>query len=265
MKLPVISGHICQGNHRILFKPLETILINHTGSSTQAEELARQYSLPLQSAANESTQFILHLTNDGIFLQQNTLPVPSPVCVDFTSGKAAYRRGQSEMLAKAIGLNKRKNLKVVDATAGLGRDAFVMATMGCDVTLIERHPLIHLLLENGIQRALENEGTTEPASKLTLFHADALAWLGEAPSVDVIYLDPMYPAKHKSALAKKEMQLFQALLIDHREDTLLLQAALQKARYRVVVKRPIKGDQLAGINPNFTISGRSTRFDVYQK
>ena len=75
----------------------------------------------------------------------------------------------------------------------------------------------------------------------------------------------MYPAKHKSALAKKEMQLFQALLIDHREDTLLLQAALQKARYRVVVKRPIKGDQLAGINPNFTISGRSTRFDVYQK
>jgi len=248
-----------------LFKPLETILINHTSSGAQADKLARQYNLPIQSAADESTRFILHLTNEGLSLQQNTQPAPSPVCVDFTSGKAAYRRGQSEMLAKAIGLNKRKKLQVVDATAGLGGDAFVMATMGCDVILIERHPLIHLLLKNGIQRALESQETSEPANKFTLVHDNALDWLGKNPSVDVIYLDPMYPAKRKSALAKKEMQLFQALLIDHREDTLLLQAALQKARYRVVVKRPIKGDQLGGIRPDFTISGRSTRFDVYQK
>jgi len=240
-----------------------TILINHTNSAVIAEKLARRLKLPIKMAADSSTQFILYLTNEGISLQHNTQPLPSPVQVDFTFGKAAYRRGQSEMLAKAIGLNKRKNLQVVDTTAGLGRDAFVLATLGCKVTLIERHPLIHLLLSNGIQRALDHKATSEPAGKLTLIHANAVDWLSENPSTDVIYLDPMYPTKRKSALAKKEMQLFHALLIDHQEDASLLQASLQKARYRVVVKRPIKGNQLRGINPHFKITGRSTRFDVY--
>lgn len=243
---------------------METILINHTDRTTQAEVLAHQFNLPIKVAADNSTRFILHLTHSGLSLQHNTQPLPSPVHVDFTSGKAAYRRGQSELLAKAIGLNKRKNLQIIDATAGLGKDAFVMATLGCKVTLIERHPLIHLLLSDGIERALNHEETREPASKLSLIHADAVDWLTENPSVDVIYLDPMYPSKRKSAQVKKEMQLFQALLDNPQEDILLLQTALQKARYRVVVKRPIKGAHLAGINPDFKITGRSTRFDVYQ-
>jgi 16S rRNA (guanine1516-N2)-methyltransferase len=243
---------------------VETILINHTDRTTQAEVLAHQFNLPIKVAADNSTRFILHLTHSGLSLQHNTQPLPSPVHVDFTSGKAAYRRGQSELLAKAIGLNKRKNLQIIDATAGLGKDAFVMATLGCKVTLIERHPLIHLLLSDGIERALNHEGTRESASKLSLIHADAVNWLIENPSVDVIYLDPMYPSKRKSAQAKKEMQLFQALLDNPQEDIPLLQAALQKARYRVVVKRPIKGAHLAGIKPDFKITGRSTRFDVYQ-
>ncbi len=242
---------------------METVLINHTNSTTQAEALAHRLDIPIKTAVDSTTCFILHLTNEGLSLQYNTHPAPSPVHVNFTSGKAAYRRGQPELLNKAVGLNKRKNIQIVDMTAGLGRDAFVLATLGCKVTLIERNPLIHVLLGDGIRRALANKETFEPASKLTLIHADAIEWLNENPSADVIYLDPMYPTKHKSALGKKEMQLFQALLNDDQEDTLLLQAALQKARYRVVVKRPIKGQQMAGIRPDFSIRGRSTRFDVY--
>ena len=183
--------------------------------------------------------------------------------VDFTSAKAAYRRGQSELLAKAIGLNKRKNPQVIDATAGLGRDAFVLATLGCKVSLIEHHPLIHLLLADGIQRASINSKTAEPAGRMTVIHANAIDWMAQNPPADVIYLDPMYPPRLKSAKVKKEMQLLQALLDDKPVDQHLLEAALQKARYRVVVKRPLKGNQLEGINPDFAICGRSTRFDIY--
>jgi 16S rRNA (guanine1516-N2)-methyltransferase len=243
-----------------------TILINHTNSTTQAKALAQQLNLPIKLSADKSARFILHLTNKGISLQLNAQSPSSPVRVEFASGKAAYRRGQPELLTKAVGLNKRKSLQVVDATAGLGRDAFVLATQGCHVTLIERHPLIHLLLSDGIKRAHENEKASEPVKKMTLIHANALSWLAQNAPSDVVYLDPMYPASHKSALVKKEMQLFHALLDVHKaEGTHLLESALQVASYRVVVKRPIKGEQLKGITPDFTVNGRSTRFDIYQK
>ena len=48
---------------------------------------------------------------------------------------------------------------MLDATAGLGRDAFVLASLGCQVTLIERVPAVAALLENGIERALLNVET----------------------------------------------------------------------------------------------------------
>jgi 16S rRNA (guanine1516-N2)-methyltransferase len=242
-----------------------TILINHTNSTTQAKALAQQLNLPIKLSANKSTQFILHLTDKGISLQLNAQSPSSPVRVEFASGKAAYRRGQPELLTKAVGLNKRKSLQIVDATAGLGRDAFVLATQGCHVTLIERHPLIHLLLSDGIKRAHENGKVSKPASNMTLVHANALNWLAQNTPSDVIYLDPMYPASRKSALVKKEMQLFHALLDDDKAgEARLLESALQAALYRVVVKRPIKGNQLKGIAPDFTVNGRSTRFDIYQ-
>jgi 16S rRNA (guanine1516-N2)-methyltransferase len=189
--------------------------------------------------------------------------MPSPVRVDFNSGKAAYRRGQTELLAKAIGVYKYKKPLVIDATAGLGQDAFVLATLGCKITLIERHPLIHLILADGIQRALNSPETAEPASRLTLIHADASTWLSQISSAGVIYIDPMFPPRRKSAMVKKEMQLLQALLEGNPAEEPLLPSALQKACYRTVVKRSLKGRPLEGVTPDFAVSGRSTRFDVY--
>ena len=243
---------------------MNTVIINHCDNTAIADTLAAKLQITASNPPPSDTQFLLHVADNGLSLQQHSASAPSPIRIDFSTGKSAYRRGQGELITKAIGLHKRKALSVLDATAGLGRDAYVLATRGCQTTLIERHPLIHCLLEDAIQRALEHPDTHDPASRLKLIHGDAEDWLTRCETVDVVYLDPMYPQRQKSAKAKKEMQLFHALFAGNADSgDHLLKLAKQRASCRVVVKRPLKGVYLNDEKPDFQVTGRSTRFDVY--
>jgi 16S rRNA (guanine1516-N2)-methyltransferase len=67
----------------------------------------------------------------------------SEIFIDFASAANTYRRlhggGNGQPLARAIGLKTYGlPLVVIDATAGLGQDSFVLASLGCHVTMIER-------------------------------------------------------------------------------------------------------------------------------
>jgi len=155
-------------------------------------------------------------------------------------------------------------LRVIDATAGLGRDAFLLAARGCEVRLLEAHPVVHALLADGLRRAAAHDDLAPIVARMHLERADARQRLsGPAVVVDAVYLDPMYPERRRRALAGREMQYFQALLDHATDEATLLAAALSTARRRVVVKRPRKGRPLAGRAPDFSLTGRSTRFDVY--
>jgi 16S rRNA (guanine1516-N2)-methyltransferase len=155
----------------------------------------------------------------------------------------------------------------VDATAGLGRDAFVLAQLGCVVTLIERQPLIAALLEDALQRASADSEVGPIVARMHLLSGNAIdlmgAWAGEPPQV--IYLDPMFPHREKSAQVKKEMRLFRPLAGDDDDASALLESALALATHRVVVKRPRKASAIAGEKPGYVLEGKSSRFDVYPK
>ena len=189
------------------------------------------------------------------------------VWVDFTSGTAQHRRlhGGGELLAKAVGCGKQP--AVWDATGGLGRDSFVLAGLGLNVHIFERHPAVYCLLADGLARALLHPDTAETASRLTLHHADAAEYMprlaAEIGRPQVVYLDPMYPERRKSAAVKKEMAFFHDLVGTAQNDSALLDAALATATARVVVKRPRLGDFLCGRQPDYQYTGKSTRFDVY--
>lgn len=189
------------------------------------------------------------------------------VWVDFTAGAAQHRRlhGGGELLAKAVGRSKQP--AVWDATGGLGRDSFVLAGLGLNVHIFERHPAVYCLLADGLARALLHPDTAETASRLTLHHADAAEYMprlaAEIGRPQVVYLDPMYPERHKSAAVKKEMAFFHELVGTAQNDAALLDAALATATARVVVKRPRLGDFLCGRQPDYQYTGKSTRFDVY--
>ena len=188
----------------------------------------------------------------------------TPFFIDFDSEALLARRQQmnihNEMIAKACGLHKQQGLSILDATAGLGRDAFILACLGAEVTLLERNPVVHALLSNALQRAARQD----IVEQMTLVHDDAKHYCESQPQFDVVYLDPMFPDKKKKALAKKEMQIFQAFIDDADSDDLLAYA-LPCARKRVVVKRPNHAEPLSGQQPSIIFKGKSHRFDVYLK
>jgi 16S rRNA (guanine1516-N2)-methyltransferase len=169
--------------------------------------------------------------------------------------------GRRQLLARAVGLHKDRDLAVLDATAGLGRDGFTLAALGARVTLAERHPTVAALLEDARERALRDPDAAEAAGRTEIVQADARKLIGPPARFDVVYLDPMYPERGKAALAKKELQLLRELTGGDADADGLLEAA--NARRRVVVKRPRSAPPLAGRPPSLALSGSQARFDVY--
>lgn len=218
-----------------------------------------------------SNRYQLVQTSERLELHDTQDQKVGAVYVDFVNGKAAHRRkfggGKGQDLAKAIGLHKIKHPSVIDATAGLGRESFVLATLGCNVTALERNPMVHALLEDGLKRAkaFEDNELQTIIKNITLHHIAAQDYLVklEQDLPDVIYLDPMFPERQKSAQVQKEMRFFHEVVGDDADDDVLLELARHKAKKRVVVKRPRLAPLLAGCEPNFVIKGKAIRFDVY--
>ncbi len=161
--------------------------------------------------------------------------------------------------------------KVVDATAGLGGDAFHLAAKGAEVTMIERSPLLLALLEDALERAAAGElGSVAAAAaeRLRLIRGDARAVLQERQRLaasEVVYLDPMFPATTKRSLPSKELALLRSLLPPSQpaEEAELLSVARAVATRRVVVKRPAGAPALAGERPSGALLGSTTRYDIY--
>jgi len=233
-----------------------------------AGQWAQRLGLPQELAEAE---FALQVGEAGLQLQLLEPQAPWPVRVDFVEGAAAHRRqfggGSGQMIAKAVGIQPGIRPRVLDATAGLGRDAFVLATLGCEVSLIERQPLIAALLDDGLSRAAADADVAAIAARMRLLEGNAIdlmqQWRGEPPQV--IYLDPMFPHRDKSALVKKEMRLFRPFVGDDLDAPALLSAALELASHRVVVKRPRKAPAIDGSKPGYSLEGKSSRYDIYPK
>lgn len=166
---------------------------------------------------------------------------------------------------ESVGIKKGYLPRVVDATAGLGRDAFVLAALGCQVQMLERNPVVAALLDDGLRRGyLDAEIGPWLRERLTLLHASSLtALVAIEPRPEVVYLDPMYPHRQKSALVKKEMRVFQSLVGADNDADGLLAPARALATKRVVVKRPDYAEPLAGVAAQAAVVTKSHRFDIY--
>ncbi|MBD0787834.1 class I SAM-dependent methyltransferase [Vibrio sp. Y2-5] len=241
--------------------------------ASELDEIATRWKL----THSDQSVFALVLTSEQLELRKVDEPKLGAIFVDWVTGAVAHRRkfggGKGQSIAKAAGLNKGATPTVLDGTAGLGRDAFVLASLGCKVQMVERHPVVAALLDDGLNRAKQDSEIGGWVSeRVTLLHAsshDALNKLANDESFvrpDVVYLDPMYPhpeSKKKTALVKKEMRVFQSLVGADNDADALLEPALQLATKRVVVKRPDYANWLAEQKPSMAIETKKNRFDVY--
>lgn len=225
------------------------------------------------------------------------------LAIHFTHGKARHRFNEGGrggfQLSKALGIKSAlrrsaehpvhiSDIHVIDTTGGLGQDAWVIASMGCQVTVYESHPVVYALLHNALQRAGTDQQFAETASRITLLHADASDALQHRANTDTmhsesmlhsnddvmaqahaIYLDPMFPERRKSAGNKKGMQFLHELLgpVNAEYSSRLLHAALSAGARRVVVKRPKGAPALEGSDQwtgqRTSVNYPNTRYDVY--
>lgn len=255
-----------------------TVATNAQQITQKAKQIARNLQLPYIDDKNNNIQatdtespfdYLLVFTENYLGLKKRG--TKKLFRIDFLAGQLQYRSQKAtrrnELLARAIGIKPNQAPSILDATAGLGRDSFILATLGYSVTLLERAPIIHLLLADAIANARSSQ-LAPIMSRLTLINADAIDWLHHDEHkrhkrIDIIYLDPMFPKREKSASVKKESLILQDLLpLDNTNDD-LLKAALTCANKRVVIKRPRLSGNLANQKPSFSLKGNSCRFDVY--
>jgi len=243
-------------------------------SLRRARELAARLGFPFVAADAEvpsGVQFLLAVGDRGLALHPSD-DMRSSLRVDFVRGSTAYRREsahqRNQLLARAVGL-RGTGPRVFDATAGLGRDAFLLACLGCEVTAVERSPVVAALLRDGIERAAE-AGKPELsviANRIDLIEGDARdvlqGWTRDARP-EVVYVDPMYPECEKAALAKKEMRICRHLIGDDEDAADLFAVARSVAARRVVVKRHRHAPPLVA-DPSVTYRGRTVRYDAYDR
>jgi len=230
--------------------------------------LALELGVPVIKKTHKAYDFLLRVTSQGLGLE----PVDGrsgAVRVDFAAGKARHRRvfggGKGQQVAKAVGVQGGVRPSILDLTAGLGGDAFVLASLGCCVSMVERQSVVRALLADGLARGELDIDVGDIVAGMSLKKGDALsvmsAWEGVPPQV--IYLDPMFPHSGKSAQVKKEMALFRQLVGSDEDADALLAPALALASHRVVVKRPRIAPDLAQHKPMYRLEGKSNRFDIY--
>ncbi len=193
------------------------------------------------------------------------------VWVDFCSGKSMYRqkhqtKGKLPIL-KACGIKNNHRPMIIDATAGLGQDSYLLASSGCEVLCIEQHPVIAALLADGMARALKGQDwIKDNISRMTLKQQKAELALQQS-SAEVIYLDPMYPIEEnrKQAKVKKSMQLLRALDGTESDELALFESCFKAATERLVIKRPNWAAPMAGNEPSFKVPGKTHRYDIYKR
>lgn len=238
--------------------------------AADAGKIAARFALPLIDCPPD-TGFYLCLTAEGLELRQAGAATPGPIRVEFAAGAMGHRLrfggGRGQALARAVGIRPGFNPSVWDATAGLGRDGFVLASLGCQVTLCERSAVLAAMLWDGLRRAaLHSELGDWIDQRIQLVHADArqaLSGLDASLRPDVVYLDPMYPAGKDHVLVKKEIRALQQILGPDQDSRELLEVAQHTAQRRVVVKRPRRAGWLDDRKPDTCIESKKTRYDIY--
>ena len=204
-------------------------------------------------------------TDEGLALKMGNMTV----IADFGAlkGRIEKNRLNGEMLIKAVGVkNIKPGIIVMDATAGLGEDSFLLAASGLNVKMYEKDPVIAKLLDDGLERAKKDPDLESIVSRMELICEDSIKAMEDKKiRPDIIYLDPMFPERSKSGLIKKKFQLLQRLESPCEDGERMLTAALGATQSKIIVKRPLKGEYISKLKPSYSIKGRAIRYDCYIK
>ena len=211
------------------------------------------------------SRFRVGCDEEGYYLE-DSFSRQHPLRVNFSHPEFLTRlRGagkKTELVARAV--KAGGGVRVLDCTAGLARDAFVLASLGCEVTLVERSKVVFTLLLDGLKRARKVPELSSAANRIKLTIADSLVLMAQTSlEYDVIYIDPMFPEKPGAAAVRGPMQHLQRFLGKDEDAMALLSVALQAGCSRVVLKRPPHGDWVSPVRPTHVFKNKNSRYEVF--
>lgn len=236
-----------------------SILIKKGGDKALAESFANKIGSEILDS--EGTGLTVLFDSKGVSLTGYNLSYQG----DFDGMLRRVTEGRllHEMLVKATKTDI-ENPIAIDATAGMGEDAFLIAANGYDVTLHEQNPVIALLLKDAIRRAKRQPALKDIVNRMHVVEGDSVDILSNRlDPVDLVYLDPMFPGRQKSGLIGKKLQLIQKMEAPCSAEDALFDAAIKAGPTKIIVKRPLKAPFLAGRKPNYSLDGKAIRYDCY--
>ena len=269
------------------------ILIRNPVFEDRANQLSVRLGLPVcrdPEEIGETFGLALLPDEDGLSLFDGKMTLRG----DFTHMLSRLMPGKlpAELLVRAAKLRDPGPCPVaIDCTAGLGEDSLLLAAMGYTVHLFEYDPVTAELLDSALRKSRSSDSSralSDITNRMILHKEDSLTVLsalcglpvrsrekemsshkasdpGIFPYItyapDLIYLDPMFPARRKSGLITKKLQMLQMLENPCADESALLAAAVRANPRRIVIKRPLKGPFLAGIRPAYSIKGKAIRYD----
>lgn len=214
------------------------------------------------SSVNELKRAGLELRRDadGLILEGDGMRLRAGF--DDMKRRLLHGKLNGELLVRAARLKGIEEPTLVDATAGLGQDSLLLAAAGFSVTLIECNPVIAAMLVDAIERARRDPELADAAGRMRVIEGNSLKVLRDlSMPPDVVYLDPMFPGRSKSAAVKKKFQLLHRLEMPCEDEMALLEAARAAHPRKIVIKRPVKGPHLADVKPDYTLRGKAVRYD----
>lgn len=227
-------------------------------ASEDLQDKAQLLADELNYKLDRDASSCLFLTAEKLGLKMSSF---SLLFADFTASSWHKRRSEGKKQGLVRACKPTKGLKIIDATAGWGRDAAILASFGASVLMLERHPVMAALLSDAL---VHREELDKQQMQLSLIKTDAYSYLynlAKEDYPDVIYIDPMHPERNKSALVKKDMQVLQQMIGADEDALELIKLAVTRVKQRVVVKWPQKIKSL--LPAVFYIEGKTIRFDIY--
>ena len=253
-----MSQTVCHMNLPIAFE--------HADFELEARNLAKRWQtyVRFQEMAPDDEKPYLLVSDNGLSLVRSGLSLRG----DFSTliPRIKPNRLNSELIVRAARLRSHDDAQLaVDATAGLGEDAFLLAASGFEAHLYERNPVIAALLEDALDRALQDDRLAPIAKRMKAFSSDSIEALPSYQGLaSIVLLDPMFPPRTKSASVKKKFQLLHDIESPCHDEDELMGAALAANPTRIIVKRPLKGPYLAGVKPHHSLSGKAIRYDCIE-
>ena len=228
-------------------------------ATVQQQPQAQILAAKLGCLVNNSAPAVLLVTSQQLMLQCAPF---TPLAADFSWNTVRHKHSAGKKLALVRAVKPHSKMYIIDATAGWGRDAAILASFGARVLMLERELFMGELLADALAR---RNWLSQHKLNLELQVIDAMQYLNALPMnqlPDVIYLDPMHPARHKNALVKKDLQILQQLLDYDSKALELLHLARTKVTQHVIMKWPIHGPKLA--KSTTTIRSKTVRYDIYR-